>query len=53
MTRVMPLIHARFQKELGWEPGLPFEEFEKTVKWYLDNKEWLENVTCCGLSEVL
>lgn len=31
---------------LGWEPSLQFEEgIEKTVKWYLDNEDWLENVT--------
>lgn len=34
------------QKELGWEPSLQFEEgIEKTVKWYLDNQEWLDQVT--------
>ena len=33
-------------KELGWEPSLQFEEgIEKTVRWYLDNQEWLDNVT--------
>ena len=33
-------------KQLGWEPSLQFEEgIEKTVKWYLDNQEWMENVT--------
>ena len=36
----------KLQKELGWEPSLQFEEgIEKTVKWYLDNKDWVENVT--------
>ena len=36
----------KLQKELGWEPSLQFEEgIEKTVRWYLDNKEWVENVT--------
>ena len=36
----------KLQKELGWEPSLQFEEgIEKTVKWYLDNHEWLDNVT--------
>ena len=31
---------------LGWEPSLQFEEgIEKTVRWYLDNEEWLDNVT--------
>ena len=37
---------TKLQKELGWEPSLQFEEgIEKTVKWYLDNEEWLNNVT--------
>ena len=36
----------KFQKELGWEPSLQFEEgIEETVKWYLDNQEWMDNVT--------
>lgn len=36
----------KLQSELGWEPSLQFEEgIEKTVKWYLDNQEWLDNVT--------
>lgn len=37
---------TKLQKELGWEPSLQFEEgIEKTVKWYLDNQNWLDNVT--------
>lgn len=37
---------TKLNKELGWEPSLQFAEgIEKTVKWYLDNPEWLENVT--------
>ena len=37
---------TKFKNELGWEPSLQFEEgIEKTVKWYLDNQEWLDNVT--------
>ncbi len=36
----------KLQKELGWEPSLQFEEgIEKTVKWYLDNQEWLDRIT--------
>ena len=36
----------KLQQELGWEPSLQFEEgIEKTVKWYLDNQEWLDNIT--------
>ena len=36
----------KLQKELGWEPSLQFEEgIELTVRWYLENQEWLDNVT--------
>lgn len=36
----------KLQKELGWEPSLQFEEgIEKTVKWYLENQEWMDNIT--------
>ena len=36
----------KLQKELGWEPTLQFEEgIELTVRWYLENQEWLDNVT--------
>ncbi len=36
----------KLQRELGWEPSLQFEEgIEKTVKWYLDNQDWMNNVT--------
>ena len=37
---------SKLKNELGWEPSLQFEEgIEKTVKWYLENQEWLNNVT--------
>ncbi len=37
---------TKLQKELGWEPSLQFEEgIERTVRWYLDNQEWMDNVT--------
>jgi dTDP-glucose 4,6-dehydratase len=37
---------TKLKNELGWEPSLQFEEgIEKTVKWYLENKEWMDNVT--------
>ncbi|MFK1958857.1 dTDP-glucose 4,6-dehydratase [Bacteroides fragilis] len=37
---------SKLQKELGWEPSLQFEEgIEKTVHWYLDNQEWMDNIT--------
>lgn len=36
---------TKLQKELGWEPSLQFEEgIEKTVRWYLDNQEWIDNI---------
>ena len=37
---------SKLQRELGWEPSLQFEEgIEKTVKWYLEHQEWLDNIT--------
>jgi len=37
---------TKLQKELGWEPSLQFEEgIEKTVRWYLDNQKWMDNIT--------
>lgn len=37
---------TKLKNELGWEPSLQFEEgIEITVKWYLENQEWLDNVT--------
>ena len=36
---------TKLKNELGWEPSLQFEEgIEKTVRWYLDNQEWLDNI---------
>ena len=36
----------KLKTELGWEPSLQFEEgIEKTVKWYLENQEWMDNIT--------
>ena len=37
---------TKLKNELGWEPSLQFEEgIEKTVQWYLDNQEWMDNIT--------
>jgi dTDP-glucose 4,6-dehydratase len=37
---------TKLHKELGWEPSLQFEEgIEKTVRWYLENQEWMDQVT--------
>ncbi len=36
----------KLKEELGWEPSLQFEEgIEKTVRWYLEHQDWLDNVT--------
>lgn len=37
---------TKLKKELGWEPNLQFEEgIERTVRWYLDNQEWMDAIT--------
>lgn len=37
---------SKINKELGWKPLVTFEEgLEKTINWYLDNDEWMRNVT--------
>ncbi|SRR5690554_80780 len=36
---------TKIQQELGWKPSLQFEEgIDKTIDWYLENEEWMENV---------
>lgn len=36
----------KIKTELGWYPETKFEDgIIKTIKWYLDNKDWMENVT--------
>lgn len=37
---------TKLKTELGWSPSLQFEEgLMKTIQWYLDNEEWMENIT--------
>ena len=37
---------TKLKKELGWKPSLQFEEgIERTVRWYLDNQEWMDAIT--------
>ena len=37
---------TKLKNELGWNPSLQFKEgIEKTVAWYLDNKEWINNIS--------
>ena len=43
---------SKLKNELGWEPSLQFEEgIERTVRWYLDNQPWLDNVTSGAYEE--
>ena len=33
--------NSKISKELGWTPSINFDEgIEKTIQWYLENKEW-------------
>lgn len=37
---------SKLINELKWEPSLQFEEgIEKTINWYMDNQEWMDNIT--------
>jgi dTDP-glucose 4,6-dehydratase len=37
---------TKLNKELGWEPSVTFEQgLSKTIDWYLENEEWLNNIT--------
>ncbi|MAR99473.1 MAG: dTDP-glucose 4,6-dehydratase [Flavobacteriales bacterium] len=37
---------TKIKTEIGWEPSLQFAEgLEKTIDWYLNNQDWLDNVT--------
>ncbi|KLT71065.1 dTDP-glucose 4,6-dehydratase [Flavobacterium sp. ABG] len=43
---------SKINKELGWKPSVTFEEgLEKTINWYLNNEEWLQNVTSGSYKE--
>ncbi len=43
---------SKINKELGWIPTVTFEQgLEKTIDWYLSNKEWLKNVTSGAYQE--
>ena len=36
---------TKIKNELGWEPKTSFEEgIKKTIKWYLDNRDWWEEI---------
>lgn len=37
---------TKIKEELGWYPETTFEVgIKKTIKWYLDNEDWMKNVT--------
>lgn len=37
---------TKLNKELGWKPSVTFEEgLAQTIDWYLENTEWLNNIT--------
>ncbi|MEG1197986.1 MAG: GDP-mannose 4,6-dehydratase, partial [Algoriella sp.] len=37
---------TKINEELGWKPSVTFEQgLSKTIDWFLENKEWLDNVT--------
>ena len=36
---------TKIKNELGWEPETTFDEgIKRTIQWYLDNKDWWENI---------
>lgn len=36
---------SKIHRDLGWEPTTMFDEgIQKTIKWYLDNRSWWENI---------
>jgi len=42
----------KINKELGWKPSVTFEQgLEKTVDWFLENKDWLSRVTSGAYQE--
>jgi dTDP-glucose 4,6-dehydratase len=44
--------NTKITSELGWKPAYTFEEgIMETIKWYLDNKKWLDNVRSGGYME--
>lgn len=43
---------SKINEELGWSPTVTFEEgLAKTIDWFLENKEWIENVTSGAYQE--
>jgi dTDP-glucose 4,6-dehydratase len=43
---------TKINRELGWKPAETFETgIRKTVQWYLDNQDWVQNVTSGAYKE--
>lgn len=43
---------TKLSNDLGWKPSVTFEEgLSKTIDWFLENKEWLDNVTSGNYKE--
>jgi dTDP-glucose 4,6-dehydratase len=43
---------TKLNKELGWSPSVTFEQgLAETIDWYLNNEEWLTNVTSCAYQQ--
>ena len=37
--------NTKITKEIGWKPEYTFEKgMQQTIRWYLDNLGWMENV---------
>ena len=43
---------TKINKELGWSPSVTFEQgLSRTIDWFLENKQWLDNVTSGSYQE--
>jgi len=43
---------SKIERDLGWKPAETFETgLRKTVRWYLDNQDWVQNVASGGYRE--
>jgi dTDP-glucose 4,6-dehydratase len=43
---------SKLMKDLGWTPTVTFEQgLSKTIDWYLNNEEWLNNITSGAYKE--
>ncbi|MEG1585115.1 MAG: GDP-mannose 4,6-dehydratase, partial [Anaerovorax sp.] len=38
--------NTKITTQLGWEPAYTFEQgIKETIQWYLENEDWMKNVT--------